>query len=400
MSTAHQLAPISNDTIPEGMQLATRGTANPLDEIEQDLRSAIFGQNRAIESVVRALNRARFGFAAGNRNRPLVNLMFLGPTGVGKSECAKRLAQRLHPAGGGFLKIDCSLFSQGHEVSALVGAPPSYVGRDQKPLLDPDIIEMENSVVLFDEIEKGTSELWNLLLQIMEDGEVTLLNSARTVSFRNCILIMTTNVGAKEMVDYLDKRNIGFKSTRQDMEATGQQIYQIGFEALQRHFRPEWINRIDEIIAFRPLSSATMSRIFDRMLDEANEQYLTYGIKVTISEAAKDHILRKGYNPTFGARPLRARMLKDIDAPLADLLASGGIAQGSRVLVVYNGSDTYGEDLSFYYERDNELEALGRKRREAVQQATKRPSSQQDTKSPAPSQGPAMAKTIDNVGRR
>ncbi len=400
MSNAHQLAPLTGDEIPEGMQLATRGTANPLDAIEQDLRSAIFGQNRAIESVIRAMNRARYGFAAGNRNRPLVNLMFLGPTGVGKSECAKRLASRLHPEGGGFLKVDCSLFSQGHEVSALVGAPPSYVGRDQKPLLDPDIIEMENSVVLFDEIEKGTSELWNLLLQIMEDGEVTLLNSGRTVSFRNAILIMTTNVGAKEMVDYLDKRNIGFRSTRQDMEATGQQIFQIGFEALQRHFRPEWINRIDEIIAFRPLSSATMSRIFDRMVDEANDQYINYGIKVAISEAAKDHILCKGYNPTFGARPLRARLLKDLDAPLADLLASGGIPQGSRVLVAFNGTDQFGEELSFYFQPDSELEHQGRKRRDQAAQAAARRAAPQETKAPPSSQGPAMAKSIDGIGRR
>lgn len=399
MSNAHQLDPMPGDAVPEGMLLATRGNANPLDEIEHDLRAAIFGQNRAIESVIRALNRARFGFAAGNQNRPLVNLMFLGPTGVGKSECAKRLATRLHPEGGGFLKIDCSLFSQGHEVSALVGAPPSYVGRDQKPLLDPDIIETENSIVLFDEIEKGTAELWNLLLQIMEDGEVTLLNSGRTVSFRNSILIMTTNVGAKDMVDYLDKRNIGFRSTRQDMEATGQQIYQIGFEALQRHFRPEWINRIDEIIAFRPLSSATMSRIFDRMIDEANSQYLNHGIKVDISESAKDHILRKGYNPTFGARPLRARLLKDIDAPLADLLASGGIPQGSRVLVAFNGSDQFGEELSFYYQQDRDLEIQGRKRREAATQNIKRPAPQ-ETKSPPSSHGPAMAKSIDGTPRR
>lgn len=400
MSTAHQLAPLPGDEIPEGMQLATRGTANPLDAIEQDLRTAIFGQNRAIESVIRAMNRARYGFAAGNRNRPLVNLMFLGPTGVGKSECAKRLASRLHPEGGGFLKVDCSLFSQGHEVSALVGAPPSYVGRDQKPLLDPDIIETENSVLLFDEIEKGTSELWNLLLQIMEDGEVTLLNSGRTVSFRNTILIMTTNVGAKEMVDYLDKRNIGFRSTRQDMEATGQQIFQIGFEALQRHFRPEWINRIDEIIAFRPLSSATMSRIFDRMIDEANGQYINYGVKVDVSEAAKDHILRKGYNPTFGARPLRARLLKDLDAPLADLLASGGIPQGSRVLVAFNGNETFGEELSFYFQPDAELEAQGRKRRDTAAQTKKRATAPQESKSPPSSQGPAMAKSIDSSHRR
>src|SRR5205085_101641 len=144
-------------------------------------------------------------------SRPLAQpspLLFLGPTGVGKTATARRLAQLLRPDDEAFLKVDCSLFSQGHEVSALVGAPPSYVGRDQKPLLNPDIIEQDKSVVLFDEIEKGQPELWNLLLQIMEDGEILLLNSGRQVSFQNSIVILTTNVGAKEMVDYLDRRTI------------------------------------------------------------------------------------------------------------------------------------------------------------------------------------------------
>jgi ATP-dependent Clp protease ATP-binding subunit ClpA len=400
MSTGPQLPPIEIDEIPDGMTLAQRGTANPLDAIEADLHKAVFGQNRAIESVVRALNRARFGFAAGNRARPLVNLLFLGPTGVGKSECAKRLAARLHPEGGGFLKLDCSLFSQGHEVSALVGAPPSYVGRDQKPLLDPEIIETENSVVLFDEIEKGTPELWNLLLQVMEDGELTLLNSGRAVSFRNAILIMTTNVGAKEMVDFLDQRNIGFRSTRSDMEATGQHIYQIGFEALQRAFSPEWINRIDEIIAFRPLSSASMGRIFDRMIEEANQQYLVHGIRVEVTPSAKDHILRRGYNPRFGARPLRSRLLKDVDAPLADLLASGGIPAGSEVLVAYTGDRGMGEDLTFFYQHNPELEAQGRQQRESMLQAKRQPLSREEAKAPSTPQGPSMARSIESRDRR
>lgn len=399
MSTMTQLA-VDADTPPTEMQRATRGTANPLDAIENDLRSAIFGQNRAIESVVRTMNRARFGFAAGNRNRPLANLLFLGPTGVGKSECAKRLAARLHPEGGGFLKIDCSLFSQGHEVSALVGAPPSYVGRDQKPLLDAEVIESANSVVLFDEIEKGTPELWNLLLQIMEDGEVTLLNSGRAISFRHAILILTTNVGAKEMVDFLDKRNIGFRTTRSDVEATGQHIYQIGFEALQRVFTPEWINRIDEIIAFRPLSSATMDKIFDRMIQEANEQYLVHGIQIEITPSAKSHILKQGFNPRFGARPLRARLLKDIDAPLADLLASGGIPEGSRVVVTYTGSQTHGEELAFYFQPNKELELQARIQRELVLNARPTISHVQETRAPSQPQGPSMARSTDGRPRR
>lgn len=337
------------------MILAKRGNQNPLDTIEKNLREHIFGQERAIESLVRALNRARFGFSAGNRQRPQATLLFLGPTGVGKTETARQLANLLQPDNEAFLKIDCSIFSQGHEVSALVGAPPSYVGRDQKPLLNPDIIERENSVVLFDEIEKGQPELWNLLLQIMEDGEILLLNGGRRVSFRNSMIVLTTNVGAKEMVNFIDQRTIGFRTPHQDVEATGQQIYQIGFEALQRVFSPEWINRLDEIVAFRPLSSDTLRKVLDRMIDESNEQYLRHGIKVELTSGAREYFLQKGFDSRFGARPLRQCLLKNLDAPLADMLASGGIPPGSNISVVATGVDVFGEALQFYYEPSPEL---------------------------------------------
>jgi ATP-dependent Clp protease ATP-binding subunit ClpA len=338
-----------------GMALAQRGDKNPLDLVERKLRDQIFGQERAIESVIRVLNRARFGFSAGNPRRPRATLLFLGPTGVGKTATARALAQLVRPDGEAFLKIDCSLFSQGHEVSALVGAPPSYVGRDQKPLLNPEIIEQENSVVLFDEIEKGQPELWNLLLQIMEDGEILLLNGGRRVSFQNSIVVFTTNVGAKEMVDYLDRRTIGFRTPHQDVEATGQQIYQIGFESLQKVFQPEWINRLDEIVAFRPLSSDVLRQVLDHMLLESNEQYLRHGIQVEVAAEAKEYLLDKGFDSRFGARPLRQQLLKLVDAPLADLLSSGGVPSGSRVLVSYSGVDKHGQALQFYYESAPEL---------------------------------------------
>lgn len=334
---------------------ATRGTQNPLDLIEQQLRRAIFGQERAIESIIRALNRAQLGFSAGNQRRPFATLLFLGPTGVGKTETARRIAHFLHPTEPRFLKIDCSMFSQGHEVSALVGAPPSYVGRDQKPLINPDIVEQERSVVLFDEIEKGQPELWNLLLQIMEDGEILLLNGGRRVSFRHSIIIFTTNVGAKEMVDFLDHRTIGFRTPQYDVESTGQQIYQIGFESLQRVFSPEWINRLDEIVAFRPLSSDILRQVLDRMLLDGNDQYLRQGIHVDVSPDAKEYLLEKGFEPRFGARPLRQCLLKELDAPLADLVASGGIPKGSRVIVIATGRQSYGDTLEFYYESAPEL---------------------------------------------
>jgi len=209
--------------------------------------------------------------------------------------------------------------------------------------------------VLFDEIEKGQPELWNLLLQIMEDGEILLLNGGRRVSFQNSIVAFTTNVGAKEMVDYLDRRTIGFRTPHQDVEATGQQIYQIGFESLQKVFQPEWINRLDEIVAFRPLSSDVLRQVLDHMLLESNEQYLRHGIQVEVAAEAKEYLLDKGFDSRFGARPLRQQLLKLVDAPLADLLSSGGVPAGSRVLVSYSGVDKHGQALQFYYESAPEL---------------------------------------------
>jgi ATP-dependent Clp protease ATP-binding subunit ClpA len=385
------------EQIPVGMRRAVRGDANPLDEIEQKLRHTIFGQERAIEALVRLLNRARFGFSAGNPRRPRATLLFLGPTGVGKTATARRLAQLLRPDGEAFLKVDCSLFSQGHEVSALVGAPPSYVGRDQKPLLNPEIIEQENSVVLFDEIEKGQPELWNLLLQIMEDGEILLLNGGRRVSFQNSVVILTTNVGAKEMVDYLDRRTIGFRTATSDVEATGQQIYQIGFEALQRVFQPEWINRLDEIIAFRPLSSDILRQVFERMLDEANQTYLRQGVHVELTDQAKEYVLHKGFEPRFGARPLRQQLLKLVEAPLADLLASGGIPQGARVLVTATGVDRHGEALEFLYEPDEELLVQAQELR-AAEVGRENPSKKDDTpQQPSVGLSADQGKTIEHT---
>ena len=381
----------------EHMQKAQRGDKNPLDPVVQELRQSIFGQDRAIDSMVRALNRARFGFSAGGQKRPRASLLFLGPTGVGKSECAKRLAAFLHPNGNGFLKLDCSLFSQGHEVSALLGAPPSYVGRDQKPLLDPEIIEQDNAVVLFDEIEKGTSELWNLLLQIMEDGEITLLNGGRKISFQRAIIIMTTNVGAKEMATYVSQRTIGFRTPNRDVEATGQQIYQIGFDAIQKVFSPEWINRIDEVIAFRPLSSDSLVRVLDRMINEANEQYRLYGIEVHLTDNARDYLLHRGFDPRFGARPLRARLMKDLDAPLADLLASGGIPSGSRVLIDVSESEPgEGENLDFFFEADESLAEAAMYSADTPPEPVLPAREVAGPPNTPTTPGPAIARTIDN----
>jgi ATP-dependent Clp protease ATP-binding subunit ClpA len=320
---------------PVGFSQATRGTDNPFDRVRAGLTGNIYGQDRAVEALMRALNRARLFLRMGDHRRPLSSLLFLGPTGSGKSDVAKRLAGLLHPKGDGFLRIDCSLFSQGHEVASLIGAPPGYVGHDKKPLLNPDVIEKEYSVLLFDEIEKGTKELWNLLLQIMEEGEITLANTGRVVSFRCCIVIMTSNVGARELFQQIEGKRIGYKDVaKAPAPMSGKAIYDLGLKQLQRIFTPEWINRVDEIIAFRPLTSEVIARIFDRMIADKSESYRRLGYRIEVSPEARAFMLaHDGGDLAYGARPVRRRIEKDVDAPLADLISSGGIPEGSEVYI-------------------------------------------------------------------
>jgi ATP-dependent Clp protease ATP-binding subunit ClpA len=349
--------------VPPTAVRAVRGGDNPLDELSRYLRASVFGQDGAIDSIVRGLNRARYGFAAGRNQRPVAVLLFLGPTGVGKTETARRLAHYLHPDGDGFLKIDCSLFSQGHEIAALVGAPPAYVGRDQRPLFDAEVIETPNSVVLFDEIEKASAEFRHLMLQIMEDGEVTLLNGGRRVDFHQSIIIMTSNVGAREMMDFIQGRRLGFHADRDSVARMGETIHSIGLRKLHQAFTPEWLNRIDEIVAFRPLGCDTLAAILDRMLGEANEQYLRHGLRVRLTARARDALLSDGYVPEFGARPLRSRLMQEVEAPLADLLASGGVPEGCDVWVDSAEGPGSRSDLAFFYAPNDTLLAVAREYR-------------------------------------
>lgn len=326
------------------LQVARRGELRPLASVEDGLNRKIIGQSEAIESIIIALNRERFR----NPRRPLANLLFLGPTGVGKTETAKVLNELLHGVDADTLiKINCSEIAENHRVSALIGAAPEYVGREQKPLLDKRRIEQPRSIVLFDEIEKGAPKLHDLLLQILDDGEVTLLNGGQKVSFKNSIIIMTSNIGAKEMMSKLGSRGLGFRD-QNTPEASKQEITATAKNALERaNLRPELLNRIDHKIVFRPLDDAELGQVLDRHVAESNEYYRQEGISLVLTPEIRDWLVATcEERHQYGARPVLRRYEQWVEGLLADCVNSAGIPKGSRVYTFFSDEKSSDAPLS------------------------------------------------------
>jgi len=341
----------------EGLTLAVPVESHPLVNIEQHLKHSIVGQDDAIDSIMHALNREKFR----NPNRPYANLLFLGPTGVGKSETAKELAAQLHKGENGFLKIDCSLFSHGHEVSALLGSPPGFVGREQEPLLDPRIIEQDKSVIMFDEVEKGSQQLWDLLLQIMDDGEVSLLSGSRKVSFKNSIIIMTSNLGSHEMTELLSRRNVGFRAAQSEqISTTNQEIDTAVNNALRHHFRPEFINRFDRKVIFKPHDDTQMGEVLDRYVERANERYKKLGVMLSLSPTLRDEmVVGNSQRKQFGVRPILRDYDHMIESELATYVNAGSIPLGSEVVALSPSElpeeQILSSSVNFYYKINPEL---------------------------------------------
>jgi ATP-dependent Clp protease ATP-binding subunit ClpA len=343
----------------EGLTLAVPVESHPLANIEQHLKHSIIGQDDAIDSIMSALNREKFR----NPNRPYANLLFLGPTGVGKSETVKELAKQLHEDGSGFLKIDCSLYSHGHEVSALLGSPPGFVGREQPASLDPNIIEQEKSVILFDEIEKGSQPLWDLLLHIMDDGEISLLDRAEKVSFKNSIIIMTSNLGSHEMMGLLQPQKLGFRTTQTDeAPVSNQEINTVVNKALYLRFSPEFINRFDRKVVFKPLDDGQLSQVLDRYVEKANyDRYLGHGVKLSLSPTLRDEMVTGNtQRRQLGVRPILRDYDHMIESKLATLMNTESIPLGSDVVAMSSTELQHVEearkgDVNFYYKNNPEL---------------------------------------------
>lgn len=290
----------------------SRSDRDALKTLERDLGMVVFGQDEAISTLASAIKMSRSGLA--DADRPIGSFLFAGPTGVGKTEVTRQLAMTL---GIELVRFDMSEYMEAHTVSRLVGAPPGYVGFDRGGLLTEAITQTPHAVLLLDEIEKAHPDVYNLLLQIMDHGRLTDANG-RTADFRNVIVVMTTNAGA----ELISRRGIGFVSADHSSE---------GMEAIRKQFSPEFRNRLDAIIQFRPLPLDVVMRVVDKFLMEMENQLADKGVSVAISGAAREWLAEHGFDEKMGARPMKRVIQEHIKRPLADELLFGDLAEGGEV---------------------------------------------------------------------
>jgi len=297
--------------------------------MEDALHKRYIGQEEGIQTISRAVRRARAGIK--DPKRPIGSFIFSGPTGVGKTELARALAEFMFGSEDALIKIDMSEFMERHNVSRLVGAPPGYVGFDEGGQLTEAVRRKSYSVVLLDEIEKAHPEVFNILLQILEDGHLTDAKGRR-VDFRNTIIIMTSNVGAQQLTK---DTNIGFRTGGVDSQATADydRMKEKVLAELKNTFRPEFLNRIDATIVFRQLTLEEIRGIVDLMLVRVKEQLNGQQMELVVTDAAKDALITKGYDQAYGARPLRREIQNQIEDALAERMLQGTFEAGDTVIV-------------------------------------------------------------------
>jgi ATP-dependent Clp protease ATP-binding subunit ClpC len=305
-------------------------------QLEAELHKSVISQDEAVRQVARAIRKARSGLK--DPKRPMGSFMFLGPTGVGKTLLAKALAEFMFGDPDAMIRLDMSEYMEKHNVSRLVGAPPGYVGYEEGGQLTERVRRRPYSVVLFDEVEKAHPDVFNMLLQVMDDGHLTD-SFGRRIDFRNSIIIMTSNIGSDIIKG---GANFGFQK-RQEVQDYEKIKKSLQSEA-EKFFRPEFINRLDDMIVFRPLVKADLTHIIDLELAKVKDRLKARGMTLEVSEPAKDFLIEKGYNPDFGARPLRRALAQYVEDPLAERLLSGEFADGTAITATREEGKEY---LSF-----------------------------------------------------
>src|SRR5882724_7432777 len=318
-----------------------QGEVEKLLNLGGHLHQRVIGQNEAVEAVADAVIRARSGLK--DPNRPIGSFIFLGPTGVGKTELARALAEFMFDDEHSMIRIDMSEYMEKHAVARLIGAPPGYVGYEEGGQLTEQVRRRPYAVILFDEIEKAHPDVFNILLQILDDGRLTD-GQGRTVDFRNTVIIMTSNLGSSYLLEF---------SGRTD-SAAYERMKEAVLTELRHHFRPEFLNRVDEIVVFHSLSEEDLKKILEIQLGRLRERLAERHIEIELTPDAATHLAREGYDPVYGARPVKRAIQKELETPLGRRLLSGEIRDGSRIIVDYHDGE-----FVFTTKRSERAEAVG-----------------------------------------
>lgn len=305
----------------------TEKESERLLKLEETLHNRVIGQNEAVKSVSRAVRRARVGLK--DPDRPIGSFIFLGPTGVGKTELSKALAEAMFGDESSMIRIDMSEYMEKHAVSRLIGSPPGYVGYDEGGQLTEKVRRHPYSVILFDEIEKAHPDVFNILLQILEDGRLTD-GKGKTINFKNTIIIMTSNVGASTIKK---QKSLGFAISDDENESEYEQMKENVMEELKKSFRPEFLNRIDDIIVFHKLREEDLQKIVALMLESVTNRLKNQDINISFDKKSQKFLAKKGFDPVYGARPLRRAITKAVEDRLSEEILEGSIEKGDNIVV-------------------------------------------------------------------
>jgi ATP-dependent Clp protease ATP-binding subunit ClpC len=330
--------PVEEDDIAEVVAMMTgipvrkvgQNESKKLVSMGEDLKKMVIGQDEAIIKIAKAIQRNRVGLK--DPRKPIGSFIFLGPTGVGKTELARSLARYLFDNDESLIRIDMSEYMEKFAISRLIGAPPGYVGYEEGGQLTEKVRRKPYSVILLDEIEKAHPDVYNILLQVLDDGQLTD-GLGRKVDFKNTIIIMTSNIGARQLKDF--GQGVGFVTKARE-EAAEENTRTVIQNALKRTFSPEFLNRIDDVLVFNPLGKEEIFRIIDNALGGLLKRLNNLKFELTLDDAAKEFVAEKGYDPQFGARPLHRAIQKYVEDPLAEFILSENPGEGAQIVATLN----------------------------------------------------------------